>query len=116
MTTVQDIFALLSRLRLPLSDEKLLQETIAEAFDRAGILHLREDRLSDKDVIDFTVGRIGIEVKIKGARRAIFNQVCRYAEHDRIKELILITNVATGFPAELNGKPVFVLNLAKAWL
>lgn len=114
--TVQTIMALFSRLRLPLSDEKRLQAAIAEEFDAAGIVYEREARLSPADVIDFMSGEIGIEVKIKGSKRAIFHQVERYAQHDRVKELILVSNVAMGFPPEINGKPVYFHNLAKAWL
>lgn len=114
--TIERILAVLKTHRFSLSDEKKLQAEIAEAFDSAGIVYEREDRLSAEDVVDFTIGAIAAEIKIKGSRRNIYAQVERYAKHDRIKELILITNVATGFPPEVNGKPVYVLNLAKAWM
>lgn len=110
------IFSCLSVRRLSLSNEKKTQEEIAAAFDECGISYEREFRLSAKDIPDFMVGSIAIEVKIRGGKRSIYDQVCRYAEHDAVKELILVTNVPTGFPKEVNGKPVYVLNLAKAWL
>lgn len=114
---IQSIFDCLSRLRLPLNDEKRTQVEIATAFDECGIPYKREFRLSPKDVVDFFVNdSIAAEVKIRGGKRSIYDQVCCYAEHDSVKELILITNVPTGFPPEVNGKPVYVLNLAKAWL
>jgi len=113
---IDRIFSCLSSRRLSLSNEKKTQEEIAEAFDECGILYKREFRFSESDIIDFMCGDIGIECKIKGSRRKIYDQVCRYAEHDAVKELILITNVPTGFPKEIKGKPVYVLNLAKAWL
>ncbi|AMX93707.1 MULTISPECIES: hypothetical protein [Mesorhizobium] len=116
MTTVQQIIGLLAGIRLPLSDEKRLQAAISDEFTLADIPHEREVRLSPEDVIDFMCGEIGIEVKIKGGKRAIFHQVERYAQHDSIKELILVSNVAMGFPPEINGKPVYFHNLAKAWL
>lgn len=116
MTTALEIVSLLSRLRLPLSDEKRLQTAIAEAFDGASVVYEREVRLNAQDVIDFVVGTIGIEVKIKGAKRAIYHQVERYAKHESIKELILVSNVAMGFPPEVEGKPVYVVNLGRAWL
>ncbi|MER9768948.1 hypothetical protein NKJ09_23120 [Mesorhizobium sp. M0189] len=114
--TVQQIMALLAKLRLPLSDEKRLQAAIADEFTLADIHHEREVRLSPADVIDFMSGQVGIEVKIKGSKRAIYHQVERYAQHDALKELILVSNVAMGFPPEINGKPVYFHNLAKAWL
>lgn len=115
-TTVSQILKTLSGVRFPLSEETKTQAAIAESFDRAGIIYEREDRLSPVDRIDFTIGSIGLEVKIKGSKRNIYNQVERYAQCDRIKELILVTNVPTGFPPEINGKPVYLLNLARAWM
>lgn len=108
--------ALLSRLRLPLSTEVKLQLAIAEEFDAAGVDYEREVQLSPEDRPDFMIGDVAIEVKIKGSKRAIFHQVERYAQHARVRELILISNVAMGFPPEINGKPVYFHNLAKAWL
>lgn len=113
---IDRIFSCLSSRRLSLSSEKRTQEEIAAAFDECGISYERECRLNDKDIPDFMVGSIAIEVKIRGSKRRIYDQVRRYAEHDAVKELILVTNVPTGFPKEVNGKPVYVLNLAKAWL
>lgn len=114
--TAQEIIRILSGTRFPLSNEKLLQAAIEEEFDAHGVEHLREHRLSDADIIDFTVGRIGLEVKIKGTKREIFRQVERYAVHDIIDEIILATNVPMGMPAEINGKAVHVFNLSRAWL
>ncbi|WP_210387821.1 hypothetical protein [Mesorhizobium sp. L-8-10] len=111
-----DIFKALSGKRFTLSDEKRLQEEVQEVLDQEGIEYAREHRLNQSDIIDFRCGPVGIEIKIKGGKRDIYNQIERYAKHDCLEELILVTNVATGFPPELNGKPVYVLNLARAWL
>ena len=93
------------------------REEIEAALIEAGIPTAREVRLSDEDIIDFVVDEtIGIEVKIKGSKMAIYRQMERYAQHASLSALILITNVPTGFPEEINGKPVYVVNLAKAWL
>lgn len=114
---INRIFSCLSVRRISLSSEKKTQEEIATAFDECGIPYEREFRLSDKDIVDFLVdSRIATEIKIKGSKMGIFRQMERYAEHDAVKELILVTNVPTGFPPEVNGKSVYVLNLAKAWL
>lgn len=114
---IQKIFDCLSLRRLPLNNEKRTQEEIAAAFDECGISYEREFRLSGSDIVDFLCdGSIATEIKIKGAKMAIFRQVERYAKHDAVKELLLVTNVPTGFPKEVNGKPVYILNLARAWL
>lgn len=114
--TSHDIIRILSATRFPLSNEKLLQAAIQEEFDAAGVEHSREHRLSAEDVIDFIAGSIGIECKVKGSRREHYRQLERYAQHDAISELILVTNVPMGMPPEINGKPVYIFNLAKAWL
>lgn len=76
----------------------------------------REVALGDGDIIDMMVGGVGIEVKIKGQKRAIYRQCKRYCMHERVRELVLATSVATGFPQYINGKPIYVANLARAWL
>ena len=113
---IQVISQILSSRRFSLSNEKRLQEEIAEALALAGVQLVREFRLDAGSIIDFMVGDVGIEVKIKGSKLSIFRQVERYAGFDQIRQLLLVTNVPMGMPAEINGKPVFVFNLAKAWL
>lgn len=110
------VVELLSRLRLPLADEKALQERIAEAFTLAGFVFEREVRLSPGDIIDFMVGDCGVEVKIKGRRREIFKQCVRYCSHERVHALVLATNIPMGLPESINGKPVAICDLGRAWL
>lgn len=69
----------------------------------------REVILSPKDRIDFLVnGNIGIELKIKGAVSALTEQLERYATHDKIEVLVLVTTKTrlTGIPTIMNGKLV----------
>ena len=106
----------LKPIRFKLNNEKALQAEMAQAFDRLGIEAEREVRLGPGDIIDFLVGDVGLEVKTKGQKKAIFRQCERYCDHDRIKALVVATNVAMGFPREIGGKPVYVLPLGKAWL
>lgn len=107
----------LSQIRFSLHDEKRTQAEISSSLAAAGIPHQREFRLSNRDIVDFMIdGRLAMEIKIKGRRRDIFHQMERYAAHDIVQQLILVTNVPMGFPPSVNGKQVFVLNLAKAWL
>lgn len=117
MSDVKDIIRLLQSRRFSLSDEKKLQAEIEETLIGAGIEHQREYRLDTSSIIDFMInGSIGTELKVKGSKLNIFRQVERYAGFDEIKQLLLVTNVPMGMPAEIKGKPVFIANLAKAWL
>ena len=111
-----DIVGLLSRSRFRLNREKATQADIEECFISHGVVFVREARLSSEDIPDFVVGRTAIEVKLRGAKREIYAQVNRYAQYDEIDDLILVTNVAMGMPPAVKGKPVYVVNLARAWL
>lgn len=104
--------------RFAFSDEDTLQAGIAEALRDAGFTVAREVRLNARDRIDLLVaGGIGIEVKIAGPATRVIAQLRRYADHESIRELILVTRCARHFaPPTLNGKPVTVVNLAGAGL
>ncbi|MGJ4888924.1 hypothetical protein ACQR1Y_12060 [Bradyrhizobium sp. HKCCYLRH3099] len=110
--------------RLPLQDEKATQAELARVLDGADELHQREVRLSAADIVDFMLplvadqyaGGIAIELKIKGQRRAIYRQLERYCAHEDVAALILATNVPMGLPDQINGKPVMLARLGRAWL
>lgn len=73
----------LQAVRFSVTDEIALHSEI-EAALRSKFDHVeREVRLDRKNRIDFIVSiaecRVGIEVKVKGAKRAIFRQLERYA-------------------------------------
>ncbi|MFN4283478.1 MAG: hypothetical protein ACK4NA_12650 [Alphaproteobacteria bacterium] len=107
----------LSCARVDLSDEKRAQAMIGAALDAAGIAHVRERRLSDRDIVDFLAGGLGIEVKMRGARKQqVYKQLQRYAAHDAIAGLILVTNLSMGLPAEIGDKPCWYVSLGRAWL
>ncbi|MEN5084281.1 hypothetical protein ABE438_17510 [Bosea sp. TWI1241] len=110
------IVRLIESLRLPLSDEKALQAALEPHLLKHCGLALRENNLGDGDIIDFLVDGVGVEIKIKGQRRAIFRQCQRYCAHDSIQALVLATNAAMGLPTTIAGKPVFVASLGRGWL
>jgi hypothetical protein len=112
----QRIVHILTSHRLPLSDEKQLQIEIAVAFASAGLAAEREVRLAPGDIVDFMVGDIAVEVKIKGSKRDIFRQVERYCEHNAVRELVLATNVPMALPPMVCGKPTSVALLGLGWL
>ena len=110
------IAAFLGRHRFRLDNEKLLQSQVCDVLIHAGYSVQREHKLGPADVIDALIGDVGIEMKIKGQRRTIYRQCVRYCEHDQVGSLILMTAAAMGMPATLNGKPVHVVSLGRAWL
>lgn len=113
----REIVRILQRARVSLAREKETQAEIASVFDRAGVAYDREVDLGDRNIIDFIVrGGPGVEVKIGGSKRDIFGQCKRYCETGRLSSLILATNVATGFPAEVAGVPCYIASLGRGWL
>lgn len=115
--TGAEVAQLLSQYRLPLHDERATQSEIASALDHAGVAHEREVRLSAADIIDFMVGEVGIEVKLRGTSKTqIYRQLERYAQHAAVRELVLATNTSMGLPPLINGRPAHVLSLGRAWL
>ncbi len=110
------IVAMLRRARLRVSDEAALQGSIADTLTAGEIDHEREARLGPADRIDFLAGGVGIEAKTRCPKRTIFRQLERYAAHDGIDALILVTGTALGMPAAINGKPVYVVSTGRAAL
>jgi hypothetical protein len=92
------------------STENALQTSIQEAFDNAGVDYAREKALSRRDRPDFLCGDVVIEAKCRYPKKAIYRQLVRYAEHDSVAAIILVTGTAMGMPDQINGKPVYVIS------
>jgi hypothetical protein len=110
------VIDLLTNYALPLSNEKELQAKIAEVFEAAALDFEREVRLGTGDTVDFMVGDLAVEIKIKGARRAIYRQLERYCGYDAVKGIVLATLVPMGLPSLICGKPASIADLSRGWL
>lgn len=104
------IAALIGGTRFRYRNEIQLHDGIAALLASNGIEGLRREvRLSEHDRIDFLLGDLGIEVKVGGRHGDVWRQMLRYAQHDSIGALLLITTRAchvTGAPLEIDMKPV----------
>ena len=126
---------LLSRTRVDLASEKVMQSGIGVALASAGIPFERERRLSTEDIPDFLIPTpgvhtpclraptqwIAVECKLKGRgvgprKIDIYRQIERYARHPEVAAIILASNLSMGLPAEIRGKPVYAASLSKGWL
>ena len=102
--------------RFPLVVEKETQAAIEAKFAENGVPYSREHRLDEKNIPDFFVDGIAIEVKIKGNAKTIYRQCERYCQFEEVRKLILVTNRSMGFPKQINNKDCYFINLGKAWL
>lgn len=110
---------LLQSHRLRFSTEALLQDDIERLLTREMLPYVREAPLSLNgrfNEIDFLVagddGRgIGIECKIDGSRNAVYSQLLRYANSDKVGSLILLTSRKKhdSDMAILGGKPFYAI-------
>lgn len=102
--------AALARYRLPVSNEAAMQAAVEKALFAEGFIPQREvTRGADR--IDFLVGTVVVELKVKGSVGDVVRQLNRYAAWDEIAELVLVTSCASHatVPESLGGKPVSVL-------
>lgn len=115
---IADIVTVLTRNRFDVTNEKLCQEQIETSLRGAfpaGVS--REHRLNDRDIPDFMVGSVAVEVKIgRAPKRSMVRQVQRYAACETVSAVVLASGTAILFPPLINGKPVVVVSLGKAWL
>jgi len=89
-----------------------------QAIDRRTV---REHVLTRADRIDFLLGRVGIEVKVKGSSADVTRQLWRYADSPQIDGLLLVTTKrehrrVIGESATFKGKPVLMLCIADYYL
>jgi hypothetical protein len=121
ITKSKTLVRLIEQQQFDLSTEKRMQSQLSEVLLLNHYEFEREKILSDKDIPDFLVEKeIIIECKLRGARSPrkmdVYKQLCRYAEHETVKALILASNLSMGIPPEINGKPVFAASCSKGWL
>jgi hypothetical protein len=92
--TAYDVVHAIARHRFLWATEDDLQRGLTGALEQDGFAVQREVRLNARDRVDLLIGRIGVEVKIAGARRDVERQLARYLKSERIAELILVTSKA----------------------
>lgn len=77
---------------------------------------IEEFRLDEKSRPDFFHAGDGIvvEVKVAGSPSAVLAQLVRYADHPKVRAVVLVTNLArlsAFMPAELRRKPIRIVKL-----
>lgn len=113
----EQVKGLLGRFHFRQHSERALQDGIEVVLAGAGIPFRREHALSPRDRPDFFVdGAVCVEVKIGGSASEVFRQLERYAEHEEVEVILLVTTRRQHVvPAEIDGKPVMTLCVGGAF-
>lgn len=117
---IDNVIRKLKSYRFRFKTEAELQKGLMSVLERITET-IREHRLDENDRPDFFLPDhgIAIEVKTKGAATAVLRQLTRYATHEEVKSILLITSrvqLAKSFPDSLLGKPLRIHSLAGSLL
>lgn len=114
--TAADLAAVLTGHRFAYCNELQLHQAIEQALGDAGLDPQPEVPLG-YGRIDFLIGRVGLEVKVKGSVEAVTRQLRRYATSAHVDALVLATTTRRhlAVPRELAGKPVTLVVLGGGW-
>lgn len=118
-TILAAVLGVLRATRFRFTTEADLQAGLAAAFARAGLAFEREARLGPKDRIDFLLaGGVGVEVKLDPNLAAVTRQLHRYAQHEAVGALVLVTSRLrlTNVPDMMHGKPLRAVALLTSLL
>lgn len=101
--------------RYRFANEAELHDAIGALLVEVSIEHTREYVLSKEDRLDFylPLTRTAIEVKVDGGLTDLTRQVHRYAQHEAVAGIVVVTSLArlARLPQKISGKPVRVVHL-----
>ncbi len=103
---------------LNLSNEKLLQNDIATAFEKHNIAFKKEVKLDEKSTVDFMIEDLAIEIKIssKVSAMSIYRQIEKYAKNEKVAAVLLMTSKTVRMPESVFGKEIYILSLGRTQL
>lgn len=108
----KNIAAILQSYNFNVADEKQMQKAIAGVLTENNIPFSREVEIAQGDIVDFMVGKIGIEIKIGFSYNAVITQLHRYSMSDEVVELMLVTTrVQHQMPSTIGNKKLTTVNL-----
>lgn len=120
LVSMCNLTTMLQLQRFSTVQEKLTQMEVESYLISEGISFEREKHLTNRDIPDFLIqtqaGKVVLEVKTRCARKAIYRQLERYAGHQDVDGLILLTGTSMGLPQEIKGKPAIVASIGAGWL
>ena len=114
-----ELVELLRSWRFAVMNEAELQWAIGKLLTEARVAFIREFSLGRRDRVDFflTANGIAVECKCKGGYTEVVRQLHRYAEHEVVKEIVLVTKFMRHdmIPDRMCEKPVHICVLPGAF-
>lgn len=99
------------------TNEAELQAGLEDVFRRGYLDFDREAQLGEAGRVDFVIryfGTAAVEVKVRASQASVLRQLHRYAEHDGVDQVVLITpSLRLRLPAELAGKPAHTIRIPR---
>ena len=117
MTKTEKVIEALMHIRCSAaSTEAQLHEQTQKALEQAGIEARHEVKLGPRARIDFIACGIGIEIKKKRPERSkLIAQLERYAVHEEIESLIVVSPYGLNLPKTVKGKAIRMIALERLW-
>lgn len=109
--SLEEVLALLIPLSFRgIADERGMQMRVEQALLAAGASYQREVVVAGGR-IDFAIGAIGLECKVKDPLAALTRQCSAYTDDPRLNAIVVLTTKMAhrGLPDSLGGKPVRVV-------
>jgi hypothetical protein len=112
MMSSAQISAMLKGYRFHWATETELQDGIQRVLEQHEVDHIREHPLGDAGRVDFFIAGLAMEVKLRVPQSAVLRQLHRYAAHEDVSSILLVTcSMRHSVPPTLNGKPVSICRL-----
>ena len=97
-------------------EESTLHAMVMEALTGAGLSPRHEVTLGPRCRIDVLCGGVGIEIKKSRPQPAsLRRQLERYAQNERVAQLVVIAPRGVNLPRTIGGKPVTMVALERLW-
>jgi hypothetical protein len=100
----------LSKYTFNFSNEKQLQSGMSKIFTLMNEQFISEYKLSEEDIVDFywPAQKVAVEVKIGGSLSGLTRQIHRYAQHEAILGILVVSSKMKliSLPEEISRKPI----------
>lgn len=118
MGGIDELLGIIAGYQYAFSGERALADALEDVLVGAGLGPERELRLDERSRLDLFVDGIAIEVKVDSDAAEVYRQLRRYAAHERVEGIILVTSRVrhSWIPDEIDGVPVRVFNTSLASL